>query len=125
MSLSSILVYSANEATPIGGSAGYKATITTISGTNDYNVITFFILCYPNFKALSRRVANDIAKFDKSKYYLEVDSAKKGIPLRFHLGEPIQLNWKASKSHSRKDWVGIYRVSFRLTFAVDVHLHSY
>jgi hypothetical protein len=30
--------------------------------------------------------------------------------LRFHLGEPIKVKWEAPLSHSRRDWIGIYRV---------------
>jgi phosphatidylethanolamine N-methyltransferase len=30
--------------------------------------------------------------------------------LRFYLGEPIRLKWEAPHTHSRRDWVGIYRV---------------
>ncbi len=29
---------------------------------------------------------------------------------RFHLGEPITVKWQAPQKHSRKDWIGLYRV---------------
>ncbi|VDB92197.1 unnamed protein product [Peniophora sp. CBMAI 1063] len=29
---------------------------------------------------------------------------------RYHIGEPIEVKWDAPMGHSRKDWVGIYRV---------------
>lgn len=31
-------------------------------------------------------------------------------PARFHLGEPITVEWKAPSNHSDKDWMGIYRI---------------
>jgi hypothetical protein len=31
-------------------------------------------------------------------------------PTRFHIGEPIEIAWQAPKTHSRKDWIGIYRL---------------
>ncbi|KAJ7852958.1 phosphatidylethanolamine N-methyltransferase [Mycena leptocephala] len=55
------------------------------------------------------RIANDIASHDASKYKLEAVPNPDGS-LRFHLGEPIQLKWEAPHTHSRKDWVGIYRI---------------
>jgi len=30
--------------------------------------------------------------------------------MRFHLGEPIHVQWEAPQRHSRRDWIGIYRV---------------
>lgn len=50
---------------------------------------------------------------DRSQYEVSVNapststSAPAKIP-RFHLGEPIPVSWKASSSHSRRDWIGIY-----------------
>ena len=29
---------------------------------------------------------------------------------RFHVGEVIRVKWGAPPNHSRKDWIGIYRV---------------
>lgn len=31
-------------------------------------------------------------------------------PARFHLGEPITIDWHAPDNHSKKDWIGIYRL---------------
>jgi len=31
-------------------------------------------------------------------------------PLRFKLGVPIHIRWTAPAGHSRKDWIGLYRV---------------
>jgi phosphatidylethanolamine N-methyltransferase len=31
-------------------------------------------------------------------------------PLRYRLGTPIHIKWAAPAGHSRKDWIGIYRV---------------
>ncbi|KAJ7454990.1 phosphatidylethanolamine N-methyltransferase [Mycena galericulata] len=55
------------------------------------------------------RIANDISSYDTSKYKFEAVASSDGS-LRFHLGEPIRLKWEAPHTHSRKDWVGIYRI---------------
>ncbi|KAJ6625971.1 phospholipid methyltransferase-domain-containing protein [Mycena sp. CBHHK59/15] len=55
------------------------------------------------------RIANDIASHDTTKYKVEAMPSADGS-LRYHLGEPIQLKWVAPHTHSRKDWVGLYRV---------------
>lgn len=31
-------------------------------------------------------------------------------PLRFKLGSPIHIRWTAPVGHSRRDWIGLYRV---------------
>jgi phosphatidylethanolamine N-methyltransferase len=31
-------------------------------------------------------------------------------PLRYPLGTPLHVTWTAPLNHSRKDWIGIYRV---------------
>ncbi|KAF8192821.1 phosphatidylethanolamine N-methyltransferase [Mycena galopus ATCC 62051] len=55
------------------------------------------------------RIASDMSSHDASKYKLEAVPNPDGT-LRFHLGEPIRLKWEAPHTHSRKDWVGIYRI---------------
>ncbi|KAJ7054689.1 phosphatidylethanolamine N-methyltransferase [Mycena amicta] len=55
------------------------------------------------------RIANDISSLDTSKYKLDAIPASDGS-LRYQLGEPIRLRWEAPQTHSRKDWIGIYRV---------------
>ncbi|KAJ7123762.1 phospholipid methyltransferase-domain-containing protein, partial [Mycena epipterygia] len=55
------------------------------------------------------RIANDIGLYDTSKYKFEAVPSPDGS-LRFHLGEPIRLKWEVPHTHSRKDWVGIYRI---------------
>ncbi|GAC97586.1 potential phosphatidylethanolamine N-methyltransferase [Pseudozyma hubeiensis SY62] len=50
------------------------------------------------------RVEDDLklGGVDKSKYGLKV------VGERFHLGEPIRVEWKAAGNHSRRDWIGVY-----------------
>ena len=55
------------------------------------------------------RVASDLSAFDTSKYRISLVPSSAGT-LRFHLGEPIRVRWRAPLHHSRKDWIGIYRV---------------
>lgn len=33
-----------------------------------------------------------------------------GNALRFHLGEQIEVKWRVPRNHSRKDWIGLYRI---------------
>ncbi|KAH8920071.1 hypothetical protein BT69DRAFT_1284313 [Atractiella rhizophila] len=58
-------------------------------------------------RLLITRVAADMSSYDTSKYSLSISSPP---PHRFHLGSPITLRWCAPSNHSRKDWIGIYRV---------------
>lgn len=60
---------------------------------------------------LYRRVTNDLAGFDSNQYQLTVVPSELGDGNRFHVGEVIRVKWKAPSNHSRKDWIGIYRVS--------------
>lgn len=55
------------------------------------------------------RVANDLSSFDSRKYKISTVPSADGT-LRFHLGEPIRVKWRAPLHHSRKDWIGIYRI---------------
>ncbi|KAG9308709.1 phospholipid methyltransferase-domain-containing protein [Chiua virens] len=55
------------------------------------------------------RVANDLSSYDTAKYKVSICHSKSG-DMRFHLGEPIHIKWEAPLRHSRRDWVGIYRV---------------
>lgn len=66
------------------------------------------------------RVANDIDSYDPTLYSLNLrpssfrpstpHASTSRAPPRFHLGEPITVDWKAPENHSRKDWIGIYRL---------------
>lgn len=59
-----------------------------------------------------RRVVNDLSSYDPSKYHISVIPSTRDESLRFHLGEPIRVKWQAPPHHSRRDWIGIYRVCF-------------
>ncbi|KAF8816890.1 phosphatidylethanolamine N-methyltransferase [Phlegmacium glaucopus] len=56
------------------------------------------------------RVANDISSYDTSKYRVSIVPSSSTGRLSFHLGEPITVKWQAPHKHSRKDWIGLYRV---------------
>lgn len=58
---------------------------------------------------IDSRVANDLTSYDTAKYKLSIVPSEEGSS-RFHLGEPIRVKWHAPANHSRKDWIGIYRV---------------
>ena len=55
------------------------------------------------------RVANDLSSYDTNKYRISLVPSASGS-LRFHLGEPIRVRWRAPLHHSRRDWIGLYRV---------------
>lgn len=57
-----------------------------------------------------RRVADDLAGFDSNQYRISVVPSELGGRDRFHVGEVIRVKWRAPSNHSRKDWIGIYRV---------------
>ncbi|CDZ96394.1 phosphatidylethanolamine n-methyltransferase [Phaffia rhodozyma] len=55
------------------------------------------------------RVA-DVSSLDPSQYALKTLPSANGSTSRFHIGEPIPIKWQAPQNHSRKDWIGIYRL---------------
>jgi phosphatidylethanolamine N-methyltransferase len=59
---------------------------------------------------LHSRVTNDLAGVDISQYQMSVTPNDLGSRNRFHVGEVIRVRWKAPSNHSRRDWIGIYRV---------------
>ncbi|KAI0028570.1 phospholipid methyltransferase-domain-containing protein [Vararia minispora EC-137] len=61
-------------------------------------------------KLIISRLSNDLSAYDIDRYKLRIVSDQPDGLLRFHLGEEIKVEWQAPLRHSRKDWVGIYRV---------------
>ncbi|EJD05138.1 phosphatidylethanolamine N-methyltransferase [Fomitiporia mediterranea MF3/22] len=64
-------------------------------------------------KLVITRIASDISSFDTTQYSISVvtnGSHMSGGKYRFHLGEPIIVDWRAPPTHSRKDWIGLYRL---------------
>ncbi|KAJ3742832.1 phospholipid methyltransferase-domain-containing protein [Lentinula detonsa] len=60
-------------------------------------------------KLVITRVSSNMASYDTSKYRATILPSSDGT-LSFHLGEPIRIRWQAPHMHSRKDWIGLYRV---------------
>lgn len=58
----------------------------------------------------SSRVAHDISSYDTSRYSLHLATSSSTQTPRYHVGQPIRLSWTAPSNHSRKDWIGIYRL---------------
>ncbi|KAH8077088.1 phosphatidylethanolamine N-methyltransferase [Cristinia sonorae] len=56
------------------------------------------------------RLASDLSSYDRTKYRISITPSALDGSSRFHLGEPITVKWKAPLHHSRRDWIGIYRV---------------
>lgn len=66
------------------------------------------------------RVASDLDQYDRSQYNLSLQpsthrsrtphASTSTSAARYHLGEPITVSWKAPENHSRRDWIGIYRL---------------
>ena len=59
---------------------------------------------------MGRRVANDLSAYATEHYKIQVVPRSPGNALRFHLGEQIEVEWRVPRNHSRKDWIGLYRV---------------
>ena len=58
-----------------------------------------------------RRLANDLSAYATDRYKVHVVSGcADGGALRFHLGEQIKVAWQVPRHHSRRDWIGLYRV---------------
>ncbi|OAV93214.1 hypothetical protein PTTG_05591 [Puccinia triticina 1-1 BBBD Race 1] len=62
------------------------------------------------------RIANDLSSYDTTQYRLTMQESRYHRPrdpecnrLRFHMGEPIRLQWTSPWNHSRADWIGCYR----------------
>ncbi len=55
-------------------------------------------------------MANDLSAYATEKYKIRVVPQSPGNALRFHLGEQIEVEWRVPRNHSRKDWIGLYRV---------------
>jgi hypothetical protein len=71
---------------------------------------------FPSTANTHSRVANDMSLFDVGKYHLAVVPTNPDGELRFHIGEPITIAWRSPLEHSRRDWIGIYRVSLTLPY---------
>ncbi|KAI0042743.1 hypothetical protein FA95DRAFT_1584332 [Auriscalpium vulgare] len=71
---------------------------------------TKFLLQQSREKLVITRVANDLSSYDTDKYKVHAVSNRADGLLRFHLGEPIRVAWQAPFRHSRRDWIGLYRV---------------
>lgn len=55
-------------------------------------------------------MANDLSAYATEKYKIHVLPRSPRNALRFHLGEQIEVKWRVPRNHSRKDWIGLYRV---------------
>ena len=67
-------------------------------------------------------MTTDNLNIDRSKYSISLISTVSSLPIssrpdivspvppRYRLGSPIHIRWSAPLGHSRKDWIGMYRV---------------
>ena len=55
-------------------------------------------------------MANDLSAYATEKYNIQIVPRSPGNALHFHLGEQIKVKWLVPRNHSRKDWIGLYRV---------------
>lgn len=55
-------------------------------------------------------MANDLSAYATEKYKIQIVPRSPGNALHFHLGEQIKVKWLVPRNHSRKDWIGLYRV---------------
>ncbi|KAK6350287.1 phosphatidylethanolamine N-methyltransferase [Orbilia brochopaga] len=79
-------------------------------------------LNFPSSRILFSGLSDDVSKFDVSLYSIEILNAKAGpkppgrsgdtfSPLSVTYGSAVRIAWTAPKNHSKKDWIGLYRVN--------------
>lgn len=56
------------------------------------------------------RVATDLSAYDASRYQMTLPTSSSAPAPRFQVGQPIRVSWTAPPNHSRKDWIGMYRL---------------
>ncbi|KAF8228726.1 hypothetical protein L208DRAFT_226283 [Tricholoma matsutake] len=71
---------------------------------------TKFLLQQSRERLVITRVSNDLSAYDKSKYKVSIVPSTSTGGKAFQLGEPITVKWEVPHKHSRKDWIGLYRV---------------
>ncbi|WWC72280.1 uncharacterized protein I206_106242 [Kwoniella pini CBS 10737] len=71
---------------------------------------TKILLQHSRERMIITRVANDISAYDPSRYSLTLPTSSSSPAPRYHVGQPIRVSWTAPSNHSRKDWIGIYRL---------------
>ncbi|KAI0262700.1 phospholipid methyltransferase-domain-containing protein [Gloeopeniophorella convolvens] len=71
---------------------------------------TKFLLQQSREKLVITRLANDLSGYATDRYKMRVVSQRADGALRFHLGEQFTVAWQAPHHHSRRDWIGLYRV---------------
>lgn len=106
-------MYSLSYTKAFGSCTGNQGSFASIEGETSHHVRyhDFESIIPVYLQLLSSRVANNISSYDTSKYRISVVPSAKMGRLAFHLGEHIQIHWQAPPNHSRKDWIGLYRVS--------------
>lgn len=79
----------------------------------------FLISQYPA-KLTITQLADDLADYDQKMYSLKIVNASQKVTddkesdsryLSVNFGEPITIQWTAPANHSKKDWIGLYRVA--------------
>ncbi|WWC91952.1 uncharacterized protein L201_006904 [Kwoniella dendrophila CBS 6074] len=71
---------------------------------------TKILLQHSRERMIITRVADDISAYDPSRYSLTLPTSSSTIVPKYHVGQPIRVSWTAPSNHSRKDWIGIYRL---------------
>ncbi|WVQ94949.1 hypothetical protein IAU59_002039 [Kwoniella sp. CBS 9459] len=71
---------------------------------------TKILLQHSRERMIITRVANDISAYDPSRYSLTLPTSSSSPVPRYHVGQSIRVSWTAPSNHSRKDWIGIYRL---------------
>ena len=108
--LSLMLMFDYSKAKIRGSSSGYESHVATVKRKTCHHVRRFTTSAYVCVLTLYRRIASDLSSFDTTMYKVVVAATRNHGKYRFHLGEPITMDWRAPASHSRKDWIGLYRV---------------
>lgn len=65
---------------------------------------------------LTMHTGDSVQQIDQAKYRVTPVASPHTHEQRFHVGEPIIVQWMAAENHSRRDWIGLYAVN-----ALDAH----
>ena len=90
-----------------------EARLTSLAARPQFDRVvedTKVLLQQSRERLVITRVANDLDSYEANKYQISILPSGIDKSMRFHVGEPVSVKWQAPRKHSRRDWIGIYRV---------------
>lgn len=61
-------------------------------------------------RLLYMRTGEEVRELDVNRFSVAPRASPLSGGTRYHVGEPISVSWTAAANHSRRDWIGLYRV---------------